>query len=84
MEWKNEVSPEQLLLPFEALLDAANRFCDQYAVGLCRSRVSALPDHYERAYTASLGNTGRRNCQTSRTPRPSELPLLTVLIVPDT
>ena len=59
MEWKNEVSPEQLL-PFEALLDAANRFCDQYAVGLRSSRVSTPPDHYERAYTTSLGNTGRK------------------------
>jgi hypothetical protein len=57
MEWKNEVSPEQLLLPFKGLLDGANRLCDQYAVGLRRIRVSAVPDHYAKAYAASLGNT---------------------------
>jgi hypothetical protein len=60
MEWKNEVSPEQLLLPFGGLLDGANKLCDQYAIGLRRIRVSALPDHYEKAYAASLGNTGRK------------------------
>ena len=60
MESKNEVSPEQLLLPFGGLLDSANRLCDQYAIGLRRIQVSALPDQYEKAYTASLGNTGRK------------------------
>jgi hypothetical protein len=57
MEWKREVSPEQLLLPFKGLLDGANRLCDQYAVGLRRIRVSATPDHCAKAYAASLGNT---------------------------
>jgi hypothetical protein len=57
MEWKNEVIPEQLLLPFDGLLDGANRFCDRYAVGLYRIRVSAIPDHYAKAYAASLVNT---------------------------
>ena len=57
MEWKNEASPEQLLLPFEGLLDGANRLCSQYAIGPRRIRVSALPDHYAKAYAASLGNS---------------------------
>jgi len=61
MEWKNEVSPEQLLLPFGGLFDGANKLCDQYAVGLPRIRASALPDHYEKAYAASLGNTGQKS-----------------------
>ena len=60
MEWKKEVSPEQLLLPFKGLLDGANRLCDQYAVGLRRIRVSAVPDHYAKAYAASLGNTATK------------------------
>ena len=57
MEWKNEVSPEQLLLPFGGLLDGANNLCDQYAIGPRRIRASALPDHYARAFAASLVNT---------------------------
>jgi hypothetical protein len=57
MEWKKEVSPEQLLLPFGGLLQGANKLCDEYAVGPRRIRVSALPDHYAKAYAASLGNT---------------------------
>ena len=60
MEWKNEVSLEQFLLLFEGLLDGANRLCNLYAVGLSRIRVSALPDHYEKAYAASLGSTGQK------------------------
>jgi hypothetical protein len=56
MEWKNEVLPEQLRLPFEGLLDGANRLCDQYAVGLRRIPVSADPDHYAKAFAASLVN----------------------------
>jgi hypothetical protein len=57
MEWKNEVSPEQLRLPFEGLLDGANRLCDQYAVGLLRIQLSAVPDHYAKAFAASVVNT---------------------------
>jgi len=57
MEWKNEVLPKQLRLPFEGLLDGANRLCDQCAVGLRRIRVSADPDHYAKAFAASLLNT---------------------------
>ena len=33
-------------------------FVTKYVIGLPRIRVSALPDHYEKAYAASLGNTG--------------------------
>jgi hypothetical protein len=57
MEWKNEVSPEQLRLPFEGLLDGANRLCDQYAVGLRGIRVSGVADHYAKAFAASLVST---------------------------
>ena len=57
MEWKNELSPEQLLLPFGGLLDGANNLCDQYAIGPRRIRASALPDHCAQACAASLGNT---------------------------
>jgi hypothetical protein len=60
MEWKKEVSSEQLLLPFEGLLDGANRLCDQYAIGLSRIQVSAPPDKYEKAYAASLEDTGQK------------------------
>jgi hypothetical protein len=74
MEWKNE-SPEQILLPFEGLLDGANRLCDQYAIGLRRIGASALPDQYEKAYAASLGNTGRKppEKQDSGTERATDL-----------
>jgi hypothetical protein len=57
MERKNEVSPEQLRFPFEGLLDGANKLCDRYAVGLRRIRVSAVQDHYAKAFAASLVNT---------------------------
>jgi hypothetical protein len=73
MEWKNELSSEQLLLPFEGLLDGANRLCDQYAIGLSRIGISALPDQYERAYAASLGGGRTETSGKSRTPGPSEL-----------
>jgi hypothetical protein len=56
MEWKKEVSPEQFISPFGGLFDGANKLCDQYAVGLRRIRVSVVPDHYAKAYAASLGN----------------------------
>ena len=72
MEWKNE-SPEQLLLPFEGLLDGANRLCDQYAIGLRRIGASALPYQYEKAYAASLGGGRTETSGKSRTPGPSEL-----------
>jgi hypothetical protein len=60
MEWKKEVSPEQLLLPFKGLLDGANRLCAQFAIGLRRRRASELPDHYKKAYAASLQYIGRK------------------------
>jgi hypothetical protein len=40
------------------LLDGANKLCDQYAIDPRRILVSTLPDHYEKAYAASLRNTG--------------------------
>jgi len=68
MAWKDE-SPQQLLLPFEGLLDSANRLCDQYAVGLARIPGSTIPDHYAKAHAASLINTvpkvsGKQDCET--------------------
>lgn len=60
MEWKKEVSPEQLLLPFKGLLEGANRLCAQFAIGLRRRRASELPDHYKKAYAASLQYIGRK------------------------
>ena len=82
MEWKNEVSPEQLLLPFGGLLDGANNLCDQYAIGPRRIRASALPDHYAKAYAASLGNAVPK-LPAKQDSRPSELPFVTVPIVRD-
>jgi hypothetical protein len=57
---KVEVLPEQLLLPFDGLLDGAHRVCDRYAIGMSRIRGSALPDRYQKAYAASLSNSGRK------------------------
>ena len=83
MEWKNEVSSEQFLLLFEGLLDGANRLCNLYAVGLSRIRVSALPDHYEKAYAASLGNTGQKIPDTIPVPGCGEAYPLKSLILAD-
>ena len=58
MDRKLEVLPEQLLLPFDGLLDGANRVCDRYAIGMSRILGSGLPDRYEKAYAASLSNSG--------------------------
>jgi hypothetical protein len=52
--------PEQLLLPFDGLLDSANRVCDRYAIGMSKIRRSALPERYEKAYAASLSNSGAK------------------------
>jgi hypothetical protein len=60
MEWEKEVSPEQLRLPFKGLLDGADRLCTQFAIGLRRRRASELPDHYKKAYAASLQYIGRK------------------------
>jgi hypothetical protein len=60
MKRKNEASPEQLRLPFKVLLDGANRLCAQFAIGLRRRRASELPDHYKKAYAASLQYIGRK------------------------
>jgi hypothetical protein len=53
---KVEALPEQLLLPFNGLLDSANRVCDRYAIGVSSLRGSSLPDRYQKAYAASLSN----------------------------
>ena len=60
MTGKLEVLPEQLLLPFDGLLDGAHRVCDRYAIGVSTIRGSGLPDRYQKAYAASLSNSGRK------------------------
>jgi hypothetical protein len=55
MEWKHEVSPEQLLLPFGELFDAANGVCDRYSISPRVIRAPELPAQYEKAYSAASG-----------------------------